>query len=73
MLALLLIGFVLMVVLEVPAMVMKEQKGELRAFWVLLLIAFALGLAVVQGWPVPNPTRALEAVFNPFSMLMGFK
>lgn len=73
MLALLIIGFLVIIALEVPAMAMKGQKRELRAFWVLLTIAFGLGLAVARGWPLPGPTHALEAVFRPFSELLGLK
>jgi hypothetical protein len=72
-LLLLILGFVVIIAVEVPTMVLKEQKGELRAFWVLLAVGFGLSLAVVQGWPVPSPTKALEAVFKPFAMLMGLK
>lgn len=70
MLGLLILGFLVIIALEVPAMAMKGQKGELRAFWVLLAIAFGLSLAVVKDWPVPNPTVALETVFKPFSVLL---
>lgn len=73
MLALPILGFLVIIALEVPAMIMKGQTRELRAFWVLLTMAFALSLAVVLKWPVPNPTHALEAVFNPFSVLLGLQ
>lgn len=73
MLALLILGFFAMIVVEVPAMAAKGQKGELRAFWVLLTLGFALSLAVVQRWPVPNPTRLVESIFQPVAEMIGLK
>lgn len=73
MLSLLIVGFLLIIGIEVPAMAEKGQKGELRAFWVLLAAGFVLSLAVMQGWPVPNPTTGLEAMFKPFALLLGLR
>jgi hypothetical protein len=72
-LMLMILGFLLIIALEVPSMVAKGQTGELRTFWVLLAMGFALSLAVAQRWPVPNPTRMVEAVFKPISVMMGLK
>jgi hypothetical protein len=72
-LTLMIIGFLLIIALEVPSMVAKGQTGELRTFWVLLVMGFALSLAIAQNWPVPNPTRIVEAVFNPISVMLGLK
>lgn len=73
MLALMIIGFLLVIALEVPSMAAKGQKGELRAFWALLALGFYLTLSVVQRWPVPNPTQFLTAVFVPVSEMIGLK
>lgn len=70
---LLIAGFLLIVGMEVPAMKMREQKGELRAFWVLLAVGFGLSLTVVMEWPAPNPTPLLEAVFKPFALMVGLE
>jgi len=72
-LALLILGFLAIIALEVPVMNAKGQKAEQRAFWVLLALGFALSLALVQRWPVPNPTHFLEAVFAPVSNMLGLK
>lgn len=73
MVVLLIIGFLLIISMEVPAMLVKGQTRELRAFWVLLALGFALSLAVVMDWPVPSPTPFLRAVFEPISDMLGFK
>lgn len=73
MLALLVVGFVLIIALEVPAMVMKGQVKELRVFWGLLALAFLLSLGLVRRWPLPNPTTFLEAVFKPLADAAGLK
>lgn len=73
MLALLIIGFLLVIALEVPSMAAKGQNGELRAFWALLALGFYLSLSVVQRWPVPNPTPFLTRVFIPVSEALGMK
>ncbi|HEY3367852.1 MAG TPA: hypothetical protein VGK74_22565 [Symbiobacteriaceae bacterium] len=73
MLMLLILGFLAIIALEVPVMNAKGQKAERRAFWVLLALGFVLSLAMVQQWPVPNPTHFLEAVFKPVSDMLGLK
>lgn len=73
MLVLLLLGFVLIIALEVPAMVMKGQVRELRVFWVLLAVGFILSAGLVLRWPMPSPTPVLEAMFRPFSEALGLK
>jgi hypothetical protein len=70
---LLIIGFVLIIIVEVPPMAIAGQVRELRAFWVLLALSFVFSLAMVKNWPVPNPTYAIEAVFRPLSDLLGLQ
>lgn len=73
MLILLIVGFLAIIAVEVPALNARGQKAERRAFWVLLAVGFALSLGVMQHWPVPNPTYFLEAVFKPVSDMLGLK
>lgn len=63
--ALLILGLLLVTLIEVPGMRTAHQRGEMWAFGVLLATAFALGLAVVQGWPVPSPLRLLADLLLP--------
>jgi len=69
---LLILGFLAIIIVEVPAMLVQEQKGELRAFWVLLAAGFLLSLAVMFNWPVPTPTPALIELFTPLTKALGF-
>lgn len=66
-------AFLLIIAIEVPGMVTKGQKGELRLFWALLALGVLLTLVVLQEWPVPNPTEVVTAVFRPITALLGFK
>lgn len=40
-------------------------KKEVIAFAVFMLLALALGTAMVLRLPVPNPAKAIEAIFKP--------
>lgn len=44
------------------------EAGEKLAFAALMLVAFGLGAAMLFQLPVPNPTRALQMVFQPLSI-----
>jgi uncharacterized membrane-anchored protein YitT (DUF2179 family) len=66
-------GFVAVILLEVPALVIEGRKRELRAFWVLLAISFLFSLGMVQRWPLPNPTPVIAAIFQPVVDALGLK
>lgn len=72
MLFLLILGFVLIVLLEVPEMLIRGQRRELVAFSVLLAAGFLLSLAVMLDWPVPSPTPALIRLITPLTDALGF-
>jgi hypothetical protein len=65
---LLVLGFLIMIMLEVPGMVKNKAWRELGAFSFFLLLGFALALPQVLGLEVPNPSNALEALFKPLSV-----
>jgi hypothetical protein len=70
---LLVLGFLLILGLEVPAMRRRRQVRTLWAFWILWIIAFGVSLAVTAGWPAPNPTPVLESLFKPYADALGLK
>ena len=63
----LVMAYLLIIALEVPGLVKKKAWRELAAFSFFLLLGFALTLPQVLGLEVPNPNRAIEAVFKPLS------
>lgn len=73
MLLLLILGYVLIALIELPPMMAQRQHREIRAFWVMLLISFAVSLSVVMRWPIPSPTDFLEALFAPATRILGLR
>jgi len=69
----LLFGFLAIILLEVPALVIAGRKKELRAFWLLLALSFLFSLGMVQRWPLPNPTPVIEAIFRPVADALGLQ
>lgn len=67
------LGFLLIILAEVPVLVAGGEWRTLRAFGLLLLMGFSLSLMMVERWPVPNPNQLLRAIFEPVSDLLGIK
>lgn len=68
--ALLLVFFLDIVLLEAPGLVKKKMWRELLAFSGYLLLGLALSLPQVMGIKVPNPTKVIEALFKPLAELL---
>lgn len=67
MIVLVVLAFLLIIALEAPGLFKKKAWRELAAFSFLLLLGFALALPQVLGIEVPNPNKALDKMFKPFS------
>lgn len=65
MIALLIIAFATIILFEVPGLVKKKMWRELVAFSVFLSIGIALSIPQVLGAKLPNPSKAIEALFKP--------
>lgn len=70
MIVLLIIVFIGIILFEVPGLVKKKMWRELAAFSVYLSIGMALSIPQVLGVELPNPTKAIEALFKPLSDLL---
>lgn len=69
--ALVILAHLLVAVLEVPAMLMNEQRRELLTFWCVLLLSLAFCFSLSMGWPVPSPTTIVEFLFRPIAQAIG--
>ncbi|NPV71553.1 MAG: hypothetical protein HPY55_13090 [Firmicutes bacterium] len=70
MVGLLIALFAGIVLFEVPGLVKKKMWRELAAFSIYLLIGMALSIPQALGVRLPNPTKAIEALFRPLSELL---
>ena len=70
MIALLIVLSIVIILFEVPGLVKKKMWRELAAFSVYLWIGIALLIPQALGIKLPNPTKAIEALFKPLSELL---
>lgn len=61
------IAILIICFIEVPALIRKQQKRELWAFSVLLLIGTCLNIALALHIELPNPLDWIIAVYKPVS------
>ncbi|MCL6639287.1 MAG: hypothetical protein K6T80_06365, partial [Firmicutes bacterium] len=59
------LSFIRFILFEMPGLVKRKMWRELAAFSVYLSIGMALSIPQVLGVKLPNPTRAIEALFRP--------
>lgn len=45
-------------------------QREVAAFVIGMLVAVAFGLALLLGLPVPNPTKAIQTLFEPVTHMI---
>ncbi|MCL4426533.1 MAG: hypothetical protein M1299_04315 [Firmicutes bacterium] len=57
---------VLIAGLEIPPLVKRREWGELSAFVFLWLWGTILNLGVILKWPLPNPTKIILFLLQPF-------
>lgn len=62
--------FASIIAYEAPGLVKKKLWRELAAFSVLLLIGMAYSYGIVLDLALPNPTKAIEALFSPVSQYL---
>lgn len=64
---LLMLAGILISAYEVPGMVRKKQWGEMAAFFVFLVAGLTLGTLMILDVKVPNPTKLIDAIFEPLA------
>lgn len=55
---------------EVPRLLKQRMHREFILFCVLFFIGVGLSIAMAIDLPVPNPTRAVEVVFDPLRRVL---
>ncbi len=70
MIILMILAFMAMILIEVPGLIKKRMWRELAAFCLYLSIGMALSIPQALGIKMPNPTKAIEALFMPISELL---
>ncbi|MFZ5967329.1 MAG: hypothetical protein ACOYVK_09165 [Bacillota bacterium] len=61
----LLLLFGVLIALEVPGLVKKRMWRELGVYFLLMAIGIFYSFGQVFDWPLPNPTKGVEAIFKP--------
>jgi hypothetical protein len=56
----LLLIYAFIMIINVPGLIKRKEWRELRAFFILYIIAFALGLMYVLDIPIPSPMKGLQ-------------
>lgn len=62
--------FLIIIWIEVPALVQKKMWRELIVFSILLLIGMMLSIPQVLGIHIPSPDDLVAVFFKPFSEWM---
>lgn len=63
--------FIFIALLEIPALLKKKAWREMAAFSFFLVLGFALALPQVLGIEIPNPNKLIEDIFEPMSKLLN--
>lgn len=62
--------FGILLALEVPGLVKKQMRRELAVYFLLMVIGAVYSIDQVFDWPLPNPTKGVEAIFKPLAEVM---
>lgn len=69
----LILVFAVIVAIEAPGMVKNRLWKELAVFCLLLSVGIIYSVGQIYDWPLPNPTRRMEYMFEPvWKMLEKF-
>lgn len=66
-----LIMAVVMILLEVPRLIKRGLKKELKVFFILLILAMILTIAKGFKLNIPNPSHWITIIYNPVIKLVG--
>ncbi|MGI6066712.1 MAG: hypothetical protein ACOYI2_09520 [Bacillota bacterium] len=60
-----LLFFSLIIVFQLPPLIRGKKWRELIVFMMLFLAGLGYSVGQVLDWPLPNPTKRLELLFEP--------
>ena len=66
MVLLLITAFLVMLLLDLPALLLKKQWKELAVFFILWSLGFVMSFLLTIGIKLPSPVKGIEAVINLF-------
>lgn len=66
-LAVIVVIFAVILIVEIPAIAKKNKKRDLWIFCSLMLVAFTLAVAKSLQLPIPNPLDLLLVMYKPVS------
>lgn len=62
--------FLVIILLQVPPLVKKGLWKELLVYSVILTLGILYSIGQVYHWPLPNPTKRMEYLFEPISQFL---
>ncbi|MHA6532454.1 hypothetical protein [Paenibacillus sp. BAC0078] len=66
-LAVIVVIFAVILVVEIPVIAKKDKKRDLWVFCILMFVAFSLGVAKSLRMSIPNPLDLLLVMYKPVS------
>lgn len=70
MIVVLVIFFLAIIAWQVPDLIRARMWKELAVYLVLLSLAVTYSVGQVYHWPLPNPTKRVEYMFEPVSQML---
>lgn len=66
----LILVFAVIIALQVPGLVKGRLWKELTVFFILLSLGMIYSVGQIYNWPLPNPTKRMEYMFEPVSKML---
>lgn len=61
------VGYVVLGVIGMKALLKQKDKKELTLYLVIMLTALVYSNAIIFDWKLPNPNKLIMIIFDPIS------